>query len=53
MEGHGSYNYGSVSSPFGWCGIEVEVVCGLSSGEIRGMLETCARRVVGNEWACA
>ena len=31
---------------FGWCGVGAEEVPGLSSGEIRAMLETCARRMM-------
>ena len=37
---------------FGWCGVGAEEVHGLSSGEIKAMLETCAKRMIGNEFAC-
>lgn len=37
---------------FGWCGVRVEELCGLSSGEIKAMLETCVRRVAEGEWDC-
>ena len=35
---------------FGWCGIGVEEVKGLSYGEITTMLRTSARKKVEDEW---
>ena len=37
---------------FGWQGIGMEEVNGLSSGKIRAMLETSARRRIESEWSC-
>ena len=37
---------------FGWCGVGAEEVRGLSSVEIKAMLETCAKRLIEDEWAC-
>ena len=37
---------------FGWCGVGAEEVHDLSSGEIKAMLETCAKRMIEDEWAC-
>ena len=37
---------------FGWCGVGAEEVRGLSSGEVKAMLETCAKRMIEDEWAC-
>ena len=37
---------------FGWQGVGMKVVSGLSSREIRAMLETCARRWIESEWSC-
>ena len=37
---------------FGWCGVGAEEVHCLSSGEIKAMSETCAKRMMEDEWAC-
>ena len=37
---------------FGWDGVGVEEVRGLSSVEIKVMLETCAKRLIEDEWTC-
>ena len=36
---------------FGWCRVGAEEVRGLSSGEIKAMLETYARRMIEEEWS--
>ena len=38
--------------PFGWCGVGAEEVRGLSSAEIKVMLETCTKRLIEDEWTC-
>ena len=37
---------------FGWDGVGAEEVRGLSSAEIKVMLETCAKRSIEDEWTC-
>ena len=37
---------------FGWYGVGAKEVHDLSSGEIKAMLETCAKRMIEDEWAC-
>ena len=37
---------------FGWCGVGTEEIQGLSSVEIKVMLETCAKRLIEDEWTC-
>ena len=37
---------------FGWCNVGAEEVWGLSSVETKVMLETCAKRLIEDEWTC-
>ena len=37
-------------SQVGWCGVGAEEIRGLSSVEIKVILETCAKRLIENEW---
>ena len=36
---------------FGRCGVGAEEAHGLSSKEIKALLETCAKRMIEDEWA--